>query len=364
MHPTGQDSLRTATTIGRRALGIGLAAGALAVGRRAAAQPSRTMEKELVFSARGGSLGEAFRAKIIPPFEAKYGCKVTLVLNDSGPALSKVVAERANPQVDVLWTVEPTHAQGNALGVFEKLDLSRITNYDRLYDIAKLPDQTGVGWGAGATVIGYNAKIYAARKLAAPRTWGDIIIPATKGRVAWLDLSTHQGINSFLMLNRHLGGNETNVDPAFKFLKAHVQDITIVSSPAQLDDLLQQEEAWITSNYVSRMELLRQTGFPLEIVYPEDGMPLQSGILDLLKGAPHPNLAYAFIDWVISTDMQAMLAKYGASSPVNKDTKLDPALAAMLITGPDRVSKLIQFDFGSLTKQIPGWLDRWNRELA
>lgn len=347
--------------ISRRSVLASLAVSGLAT-RRARAQAP--VEREMVLSARGGSLGAIYRTKIIPPFEAKFGCKVTMVVNDSGPALAKVVAEKANPQTDVLWTVEPTHAQGLAQNVFDKLDPERVPNLAKLYDFARPANGIGAGWGVGGTVIGYNAKIFKERNLPPPVTWGDMLTPATRKHVAWLDLSTHQGINTFLMVNRHLGGTDSNVDPIFKFLKANIGDVLPITSPAQVDDLMQQGEAWVASNLDARMSILKSKGFPLEIVFPSDGLPIQSGMLDLVKGAPHPRLANEFINWVISHDMQEIVGREMQIGPTNKDVKLPPEFAANVVYGEERVSRLIPLDYTSISRDIPKWIDRWNRELA
>jgi putative spermidine/putrescine transport system substrate-binding protein len=343
---------------GAAALGLPMLAGRVARGQGAG------LERELVFSARGGSLGTVFRTKIIPPFEARFNCKVTMVTNDSNPALAKVVAEKANPQTDVLWTVEPTHANGLLQGVLEKFDLDRVPNYKKLHAFAQLPNATGVGWGIGATIIGYNAKIYEQRKIAPPKAWGDLITPETAKRVAWLDLSTQQGLNTFLMANRAQGGKDDNVDPIFRYLKANLDKVTLISSPAQVDDLLQQSAAWIATNIDARMAILKSKGFPLGLTYPSDGLPIQSAMLDLIKGAPHPNLAHEFVNWVLSDEMQMIIANDIKLGPTNKTVKLEPDVAAGLIYGEERVSRVLTFDSMAIARAMPSWLDRWNRELT
>jgi len=364
--PRGSAVSLTRRDFVKTAAGLVAGATASAIAPSALAQTPKggALERELIFSARGGSIGNVYKTKIIPPFEQKFNCKVTMVVNDSGPALSKVLAEKSNPQTDVLWTVEPTHARGVANDLYDKLDLVRIPNYTRLYDFAKSKDGIGVPWGVGATVIAYNTTIYDQKKIAPPKTWKDIIVPETKGHIAWLDLSTHQGINTFLMVNRVLGGSETNVDPIFKYLKSNLSSITVVTSPAQIDDLLQQKDAWIATNLDARFAILKGKGFPIEIVFPSDGLPQQSGMLDIIRGAPHPNLANEFVNWVLSDEMQLIIGTDIKLGPVNKFVKLDPKLQETLIYGPDKIAKLIQFDYGIVTRDQAKWIDRWNRELS
>jgi putative spermidine/putrescine transport system substrate-binding protein len=357
--------------LSRRTVAKALLAGAVSATalRGALAQPAigrpRTLEKELVFSGRGGTLGTAWRTKVIPPFEKQFGCKVTYVTNDSVPALAKVIAERANPQADVLWATDQTHVQGKVLGVFDKLDFERIPNAADCYALAKYPDGIGIIWSIGGCVLEYNTKIYKEKGLAPPVSWNDVFAPKTKGHIAWLDLSTLQGITAFLMLNKLNGGDEGNVDPGFRFMKAQLPNfVGIVSSPSQLDDLLQQNEAWIAANVDGRVLALKSKNFPVELVHAREGVPQVGVQLDLIKGALHPNLAHEFINWALSEEMQAIVATDMGLGPVNKKTKVDAKVAENIIFGPERVAKLVQFDYNVVVRDFAQWLDRWNRELS
>jgi putative spermidine/putrescine transport system substrate-binding protein len=362
----------------RRSFGKGLlttaaavAGGALAAapaGVRAQAPkpvPSRTLERQLVVSGRGGAFGAPWRDKVVPAFERKFGCKVTLVVSDSVPGFAKVAAEKSNPQTDVLWTTDQTHAQGVALGLFEKLDPERLTNLGRCYDFAKYDDGIGALFAVGACVLGYNTKVYREKGIAAPVRWNDVFQPAIKGHLIWMDLTTLNGVTAFLMLNKLHGGSETNVDPGFKLLKENfAQVLAMVSSPPQVDELFLQGEGWLTANSAPRIDLLKRKGFPIDLVYPEDGIPQIGVVLDVVKGAPHPNLAQEFVNWVLSEEMQRVIATEMASAPVNKDVKLPAEVASGLVYGPEKVAKLMRFDYQAIHRNFSEWLDRWNREFA
>jgi putative spermidine/putrescine transport system substrate-binding protein len=363
--PAGQRPVLSRRGVTKRLL-VGAASAAALAGMAAPALGrSPTLEKELVFSGRGGTLGNVWKSKVIPPFERQFNCKVTYVTNDSVPAFAKVVAERANPQADVLWATDQTHVQGKMLGVFDKLDFDRIPNAAQCYSLARTPDNIGMVWSIGACVLQYNTKIYKEHNLAPPAAWNDVFRPETKGHVAWLDLSTLQGITAFLMLNKLNGGSEANVDPGFSFMKANLANIVgIVSSPSQLDDLFQQNEAWIAANVDGRVLALKSRNFPVELVHAREGVPQIGVQLDLIKGAPHPNLAHEFVNWAVSEEMQAIVGTDMGLGPVNKNTKLDAKVAGNIVFGPEAVSQLVQFDYEVVMRDFARWLDRWNRELS
>ena len=119
-----------------------------------------------------------------------------------------------------------------------------------------------------------------------------------------------------------------------------------------------------TANSAPRIDLLKRKGFPAELVYPEDGIPQIGVVLDVVKGAPHPNLAQEFVNWVLGEEMQAIIANEMASAPVNKHVQLKPEVAAGLVYGPEKVAKLVRFDYQAVHRNFADWLDRWNRELS
>ncbi|MBI2527346.1 MAG: extracellular solute-binding protein [Candidatus Rokubacteria bacterium] len=347
----------------REFLKIALAVGATAPSRGWAA--GRQLEKELVFSGRGGSLGDVWKRSVIPPFEKKFNCKVTYVTNDSTPAFAKIVAERHRPQTDVLWATDQTHQQGVAMGVFEKFDASQVPNLANLYDFARYKNNVGVWWSVGAAVMEYNAQIYKERNIPAPTSWSDFWVPEVKGRVLWMDLTTLQGLVSFLMINKLAGGSEKNVDPGFNLLKSHLKDVVgIVSSPSQVDEMLQQKSAWLVPNQLARVLLLKGAGVPVEAGYPKEGIPATGLQLEVIKGAPHPNLGLEFVNWVLTDEMQLIVARDMALGPVSKTLRLDPKVAARVIYGEDKVSRLVNFDYDVIGANFGKWVERWNREFA
>ncbi|MEJ1978695.1 MAG: extracellular solute-binding protein [Acetobacteraceae bacterium] len=287
------------------------------------------------------------------------------IANDSVPALAKVVAQRDAPQTDLIWTTDQTHSQGQAEGILVPLDVSRIPNMQQCYDFAVMPDKVGVLWGVGGCAMGYNTELLARNHLAPPQSWMDLFAPALKGHVAWLDFSTAQGITSFLMINKLAGGSEENVDPGFKFLSGHLsQFAAVVSSPAQVDDALQQRQAWCATNLDARFQLLKSRNFPLEVVYGSEGIPQIAVILDLVKGAPHPNLAHAFIDYALSKEAQEVVGNDMLLGPVNRTALLTPQTQQAVIYGPERVQKLVRFDYAKIASSLDDWIGRWNRDIA
>ena len=94
----------------RRALLLGAAASPFLVRRASAADPIRTYS----------IWPESYARPVLEAFEKASGVPVKFVRFSSGEALARVLAERNNPQIDVLFggPVE-TFAAGEVQGVFD-----------------------------------------------------------------------------------------------------------------------------------------------------------------------------------------------------------------------------------------------------
>ena len=94
----------------------------------------------------------------------------------------------------------------------------------------------------------------------------------------------------------------------------------------------------------------------MKIVYPEDGTSLAPDGVALVKGAPHPEEARAFIDWALSKTTQDLLVERMGRRPVRKDGASPPGLP------PLSEIKLVPYDFtGAAAKKVEtvkGWTER------
>ena len=131
--------------ITRRKAAIRLAASTIAAALpwRGSARAAEA-EDTVVFAGYGGTLEQFFRDRIVPPFEKATGIKLQLVIGTALSNYAKVVAARSNPEIDVYWSNELTHAAGKQQGLYARLDPSIVTNLPDVIDIARDPDNIGV----------------------------------------------------------------------------------------------------------------------------------------------------------------------------------------------------------------------------
>ena len=348
------------TTSHRRAALVVAVALGLSLG--AAGLPAQT--REVVFLGFGGTHERNMKDRVLPPFERKHNVKVVYVTGTMAANFARVQAQKGRPEADVLWNNDLVHVVGKRMGLFEKLDPARVTNLKDVYDVARDPESIGVMQGFQAEGLQYNTKVFRDRGWSAPTSWYDLWKPEFKGRVG-----VYAGTNAYTqyfipMLARLEGGDERNVDPAFRKLRDLAPSApTFPAAPAELDNLLKQGEVWIAFNGSSRVYELAVAGFPTDFVYPKEGALIFGNWFDVVKGAPHPELAQELVNYLIAAEAQEQFARHVFFGPINRQTKLDPEVAKKVPFGPDQVGRMVKLDFVAMNETVAKWTERWNKEI-
>ena len=194
-----------------------------------------------------------------------------------GTALSnyaKVVASRNNPEIDVYWSNELTHAAGKQQGLYDKLDSKVVTNLVDVYQTSRDPDGIGVGSHVQATGFQYNAQKFKEAGIPVPTSWNDLADPRLKGKVALYNFSVAFSQDLLVIMTKISGGTEKDVRPGLEKIKAWRTSgnlATFATSPAELDNMLIQGQAWITVNGGPRAWILKDRGAPIDFAVPKEG---------------------------------------------------------------------------------------------
>src|SRR3990172_557325 len=90
--------------------------------------PSAKAQNEVTINTWGGAFLEAFNA-VQPDIEKVSGVKVKMTTHPgAGAGLSRLIAQKDNPQVDLFTGIESTAYDGGKAGVFEELTPALIPN--------------------------------------------------------------------------------------------------------------------------------------------------------------------------------------------------------------------------------------------
>ena len=292
----------------------------------------------LVFPAASQAAGSTVNAYSIWPenwarpmfeeFEKATGIHVNFVRFSSGEALVRVVAEKNNPQVDVLFggPVE-THSAGIKEGVFEPY---KPPSYDVLEARFKDPQGYWVGIADDPLVFMSNKKFLAEKGLNPPASWNDLLDPAYKGMLQMADARTSgtavTRVFSILEVN---GRDEAKAFDYMKKLRANVQVYTKSGGGGTIPVGLGQAGAGIF--FIVDALKTKQEGYDVAVSFPKEGIGTSTEAIALIKGARNPEAAKKLIDWAASPAMQNLFAKYKINFlPAHPDVQVEPSLAAVL----------------------------------
>ena len=319
---------------------------------------------EMTLACYAGDIQKYFEQNILPGFEQKYNVKVSYLPGVSTATISKLQAEKDNPQIDVACLDDGPQAQAKSFGLLQATDPSKLPNLSHIYDVAKLPDNVGVGWALFAVGIVYNPDALQQHGIAAPQSWKDLADPRLKGHLVVDSISTTYGLYLLLMEARANGGSETNIDPGFTAMKAIKPNVITFDTTADMSTYFQQAGAWEGVWTDSEANaFVSKTHFPMKFVYPTDGAPALMATANVVKNAPHADLAEKFLNYLIGQEAQNVIATQIGFGPVNKDVQLTPDQAAKVTYGADNVAKLLHLDWTAINENRSAWTDTWNKEI-
>ena len=299
---------------------------------------------------------ENYARPMFQEFEKQTGIKVNFLRFSSGEALARVIAEKNNPRIDVLFggPVE-TFAAGIKEGIFEPY---------KSPSFAKLParfKQADGQWTAIADdplVFMTNAAFLKTNNLKPPASWDDLLNPAYKNSLQMADARTSGTAVTRIFSVLEVNGRDE--DKAFAYLKKlrpNVQVYTKSGGGGTLPTGLGQAAGGIFF-IVDALET-KAKGYDVVISFPKEGIGTSAEAIALIKGAKNADAGKKLIDFATSAAMQSKLSEHKVNFvPANPDVKTDPALAEVL-----KGAKIFPIDddyAGANRKRI---IDRWVKEV-
>jgi len=277
----------------------------------------------------------------------------------SQDALDRVRSERANPQGDV-WFGAPSVLFQRAVAD------SLLAPYRPSWADAVPPRARGPGDLYFATyetpaVIAYNPKAVSADE--APKDWDDVLAPKWKGKILIRDpiaSGTMRAIWGMVILRGIAATGDTAA--GFDWLRrldAQTREYTI--NPALLHQKLVRQEGVLSLWDLPDVLVEASKGSPFAFTLPTSGTPVIEDAIALVRGAPHPEAAKRYIDWVGSMEAQIMAAREAFRLPVRTDLPEDSLpqwareVRAGLVVEP--------MDWDRLSRDGDSWMMWWDRNV-
>ncbi len=282
------------------------------------------------------------------------GHDVTILTGGGGELFDRILAEKANPQADVVFgLIDAAMATLKAEGLFQPYVPEWANGLSEVYrDDA---DQMVYKFWQTPVVIAYNSDALA--EADAPTSWLDLVKDRYAGKYV-IGPTTWQTTKTYLvgMLLRFTGDDGEVSDEGWDFMQRLYDNAIVVDSGDAKTAAFVNNEAVIDLNWFGGVgRLAENVGYEAVMVDTEGGTPFITEGIAVMKGTDQLDDARAFVDWFGSPEFMAAYAEEFGQVPVHPD-----AVAA----APDAVRKnanLLQpqpIDWDVVAPRIDGWIQR------
>ncbi|HEY9054818.1 MAG TPA: ABC transporter substrate-binding protein [Rectinemataceae bacterium] len=310
------------------------------------AKPGQTV---VVYS----SVDEVNAKKILDAFSAETGIAVQFVQLSSGPAYTRIKAESSNPQADV-WFGAPS--ENHIIAKNEKLTQPyKGPGFDKLGKEFKDPEGYWRSFYMNPMAFAVNKEVLARIGAPKPTSWADLLNPAFKGQIQMPSpQSSGTAYNIVASLVVMMGE-----DKAFDYMKKLAPNVqTYTSSGTAPSKAVQVGQCAVALQFTPAFFEAIEKGFPVEVVFPKEGVWFEAPAVSIIKGAKNLEAAQVLVDWLETVKGQNVFT--------DKQTYFYPVLAgAKLGKGMPEFESLKTIDVDPIWagEQKKRLVERWVQEV-
>ena len=284
-------------------------------------------------------------------FTAEYpGITVEVIRTTGQVAFQRLLLDIKNrtPHCDVFSATDISHMPI----LKERQTLTRFTPDNSTAMRAPFTAQSDAGWyyvtNAGRWVLIRNRDRVAAD--AAPKAWTDLLDPRWKGQVSVAHPAFSGGAGVWSLAMRKLYG--------WQFFEALAKNNPRVGRSTQdTVTLLSGGECLVGPTWAPGAYRDVDKGNPIAITQPGDGVVVMVFPSAIPAGAPHPNAAKLFMEWMLSENYSKLIAADG-SEPIRSDVAPRPD------EPPLETQKVIALTVEEIRKGVPEVIEQWRDTLG
>ena len=239
---------------------------------------------------------------------------IKIIRLSTGELGARMLAERTNPQADVVWGWAVTNMEDfRDRGLLEKY---KPKGWGKIPAKFKDPNCYWVAIDLYTACFVLNTRVMAKENLPKPKTWRDLLNPVYKDKLIMPNPASSgtgflQVASLLEMLDPDYAKKPVKKNKGWEFLekldKNMGQYIKSGSKPAKLTAA---GEYAIGCSFAFVYASLKKKGFPVEMVFPGEGAGYELESNALLKGAKHVTAAKKFLDWAIGESAMREYAKW------------------------------------------------------
>jgi iron(III) transport system substrate-binding protein len=255
---------------------------------------------------------------IAKAFEAKYpGVAVRVERTGAERVFQRISQEYASGihAVDVVTSSDAAHfivwKRDGLLAPFVPEDVARHYAVEH-----RDPDGMFAAFRASLSVIGYNTRLVKPED--APKSFADLLAPKWIGKI----VKGHPGFSGTIMTATYEIARDIGWDYFEKLAKQRVMQVQSAADPPKKLGLGERAVMADGNEYV--LFQVKESGGPVEPVYPSEGTPLIISPNGVFKAAPNPNAARLFQCFCFSPECQELVVNKGAMRSLHAEVKEKP----------------------------------------
>jgi iron(III) transport system substrate-binding protein len=177
----------------------------------------------------------------------------------------------------------------------------------------KDPDGQFAGFRAGLSIIAYNTSLVKAED--APKSFADLLDPKWMSKI----VKAHPGYSGTIMTATYEMARDLGWDYFEKLAKQKVMQVQSSADPPK--KLALGERAVMADGNEYNIFQIKESGGPVEPVYPLEGSPLIIGPNGIFKAAPNPNAARLFQCYCFTVECQQLVIDEGGLRSMHPQTR-------------------------------------------
>jgi len=274
------------------------------------------------------------------------------VRDSTGVITAKVLAEKANPQADVILgvaasSIEIFKAEG-MLAPYSPVGFSALA--PRYSDSARPP--SWIGQDVFAAVVCYNTVEGAKKGIPKPETWADLTKPVYKGQITMPNpASSGTGYFDVSAWLQTMGEQR-----GWKYMDALHENIAqYTHSGSKPCNMAAAGEYVVGISFEYRANTNKAKGAPIDLVFPREGLGWDLEAFGIHKGTKKLAAAKKLADWASSKNAMKLYGK-------NFAITAQPGVAEPLANVPkDYEERLVKMDFNKAAEARERILAEWNK---
>lgn len=315
-------------------------------------------EKKLVLSTYGLS-EDVSEEEVYKLFEDQFGCKIVTETGSTNERFTKLSAN-AESTIDVIELSQAMTAKGIEEGLFEPLDLSKIENSQYLIGAAKTMAEAGQGVAYTINSIGI---MYDAEAVGFDiKSFDDLWKAELEGSIAIPDITTTFGPAMVYMASDYKGVDVTTDNGKAAFEALEELKPNLVKTYAKSSDLINmftsgEIKAAIVGDF--GVPTIKEASPNLTYVTPEVTYA-NFNTISITKNCKDKELAYAYINYRLSKELQTKTTKALNEAPTNNQVEVEESNAISMTYGPVAENAKV-LDYSFVNPILSDWIDQWNR---